>query len=250
MLAEKSITSARTLQRILQGRPGRIATFKKIADALKVNCDSLLRKQDDGNNQSGTSLPASQSLGFKITFEIAFPFALFDETSTLPGLLEALAREVKQNGQVNVNLVKPGSVVIDSQWMQEADVRALVRAFCNRSLQSLAICYLDLSGAPIDVTSDVAATVDPLIEGKLRGPREAGVLIGTRDLWEIRILEYAVKYVPEGQLIIRYLTDQERILSLRTTISPDQLAIAHFALKQLTADMSANPSDQIALTFD
>ena len=132
VLADKSICSVKTLQNIEKGASVYLSTLSKIATALAVDFATLM---PDGKPPSDPPLPPESRIQVQIT--VSIPFAQFDESKQLCGLIDSFRQFLAGGkGDIRVLNVGSGSTVITLE-MTRLDVRALHSAYSEGKLAKL-----------------------------------------------------------------------------------------------------------------
>ena len=154
-LAKKAICSVRTLDNIEKGASVYMNTLSKIANALDVEYKTLL----PGGEPPAEPPRPEPRVQVQITF--AIPFAQFDESKQLGGLIEFLKKFMKGGGDVDVLGVEPGSTIITLE-MNVEDMNALLSAYKKGKLAEIHCTELRLSHAGRFGVDDIRAALDLL----------------------------------------------------------------------------------------
>ena len=133
VLADKAICSVKTLRNIEKGESVYLSTLSKIATALCVDFATLM----PGGKPPSDPPPLAPESRLQVQITVSIPFAQFDESKQLCGLIDSLRQlMVGGGGDIRVLNVGSGSTVITLE-MTRQDVRALQSAYSEGKLAKL-----------------------------------------------------------------------------------------------------------------
>ena len=160
-LAQAAPASQSTIRGILKGNRAYMQTFARIAKPLGVSANALLAEPESTvSNQ--TEVLVKPKPGITADIRINIPYELFDETTQLERLINALNGAITAIGAISINLVKPGSVIVQLHFSEERDVRELIKAFCSMRFMQFGVQLLSVA-EEIDATSEIAAGIKPVL---------------------------------------------------------------------------------------
>ena len=153
-LAKKAGVHRKTLARLFEGKSLRISTIRQIAVALGKTPDALITLpmasvsavKDDNN--------AATTAALRYSFDVELSDRRSLERDEIPALLEQLQTKIRELGPLVVDSTQPGTIRISSLATQDDEVRAFVRAFCTRKLDTVAIVAVTLDTPIQDVAKD------------------------------------------------------------------------------------------------
>jgi transcriptional regulator with XRE-family HTH domain len=140
-LAKAAPVSPVTLSRLLnkskkKRRPGVMATFKKIADKLGVNPDTLI----EGFDQPGATTNLEKDANrLQPAIDLAKAFDEFDETTELSKFMVKLSKVIGARATIYVVAITPGDSVIIRLNIEIDDLDSLLFHALRGHLKSLSI---------------------------------------------------------------------------------------------------------------
>jgi transcriptional regulator with XRE-family HTH domain len=169
MLAEKSITSLKTINSIESGAQARLSTIAKVARALGVEPGDLIdRGESPPVPQPPDPVPAGAVRAdrrVELTLTLSIPFESFDETDGIDRLATFLAAVASAKKTIAITDLIPSSVKV-SLLVDPDDAAAIVRAFAENKLEPIQASRLTVPRSlalSLLATSVASGVVNPLV---------------------------------------------------------------------------------------
>jgi transcriptional regulator with XRE-family HTH domain len=137
--ASKARCSYKTIENIEDGRPAYVATLKKLADALKVQLETICCCAAPQEQPSAAAPPPSipnPPKQQRVAIKVEGPFEDFNECKDLVDFIRTLLRLIRPGQHFDVTGIEPGSVII-SLAVSDDDAHRMIAALAEGKLAEL-----------------------------------------------------------------------------------------------------------------
>lgn len=147
-LARHADIDAKTVTNVLTHRENAsLPTVLALSRALNIDHMELI---DDRQ-----SLEHTRSIRFNCSITVDLPADRFDDPREFQRWLNEFSERIQQVGEMVIERLTDGSVIVDFWFTRKDDVHSMVRTFCGLNLHSLRVTKLVIP-ARIDIDHDVA----------------------------------------------------------------------------------------------